>query len=143
TFHGVIVTSGISGSRTVVNSVIIAKGVFSGTGRVVEVPNLPGDPDNVSRDEFVFAGGTMELVSTTLSFELSLNPRACRFSVTVQQTSHIVGGTGRFATATGTSSTATVTARGKLARTADGSCSPDRIPLHEVDHLASSGTLSL
>ena len=34
TFDGVIVTSGVSGERVVVNSIVVAKGVFDGVGRV-------------------------------------------------------------------------------------------------------------
>jgi hypothetical protein len=41
TFKGVIVTSGVSGTRTVVSSVILAKGVFRGVGEIVEAPTLP------------------------------------------------------------------------------------------------------
>jgi hypothetical protein len=33
--------------------------VFRGVGRIVEIPNLPADPDNVSRDDLVFPSGTM------------------------------------------------------------------------------------
>jgi hypothetical protein len=135
------VTSGVSGARVVVSNVVVAKGVFSGVGRVVEIENLPGDPDDVSRDDLVFAEGSMHLVSTTLDFSFSFNPRSCIFSATLQQTGTIVGGTGRFAAATG-SSTATVTAHGRLARNSDGSCSMEQDALHEVDKIASSGTLS-
>ena len=142
TFKGVIVTSGSTGTRVVVASVVVAKGVFSGVGRVVEIENLPGDPDNVSRDDLVFADGSIHIVSTTLDSSFSVNPRSCIFSVTVQQTGTVVGGTGRFAAATG-SYTATVTARGLLPRNPDGSCSMEQTPRHEVDVLASSGTLSL
>ena len=67
TFNGVIVTSGVTGERVVVSSVVVAKGVFNGVGRIVEVLNLPGDPDTVSRDDLVFAEGGMHLVSTTLA----------------------------------------------------------------------------
>src|SRR5438552_7008546 len=76
TFNGVIVTSGVSGERVVVSSVVVAKGVFSGVGRVVEIPNLPGDPGNVSRDDLVFAEGSMHLVSTVVDFSFSVNPRS-------------------------------------------------------------------
>lgn len=141
TFKGVIVTSGASGQRVVVTSVVVAKGVFNGVGRVVEIPNLPGDSDNVSRDDLVFGVGTIHIVSTTLDASFSLNPRSCRFNVTVQQTSEVVGGSGLFAAATG-SSTATVRAQGLLARNPDRSCSFEQAPLHEVDTLASSGSLS-
>src|SRR6478609_8644244 len=106
TFKGTIVTSGVSGTRTVITSVVIAKGAFSGVGRIVEVDNLPTDPDNVSRDDLVFASGSMHLVNTTGS------------------------GTG------------TVTGRLVLARNPDGSCNFEHVPLHEVDMLQSTGTLS-
>jgi hypothetical protein len=141
TFNGVIVTSGVSGARVVVSSVVVAKGVFSGVGRLLEIENLPGDPDNVSRDDLVFADGSLHLVSTTLDASFSVNPRSCIFSLALQQTGTVVGGTGRFAAATG-SSTATVTGRGILPRNPDGSCSQEQTALHEVDMIASSGTLS-
>jgi hypothetical protein len=72
----VLVTSGLSGTRTVVSSVIVAKGVFNGVGRIVEVENLPGDPDSVLRDDLVFAGGSIHLVSTVVSASFSLNPKS-------------------------------------------------------------------
>jgi hypothetical protein len=142
TFRGAIVTSGSSGVRVVVASVVVAKGVFSGVGRVVEIENLPGDPDNVSRDDLVFADGSIHIVSTTLDSSFSVNPRSCIFSGTVQQTGIVTGGTGRFAAATG-NYTGTVTFRGLLQRNPDGSCSMEQAARHEVDILASSGTLSL
>jgi len=141
TFSGVIVTSGLSGERVVVSSVIVAKGVFSGVGRIVEIQNLPGDPANALRDELVFAEGTIQIVSFTGDVAFSLNPHSCLFTVTVQQTGEVVGGTGQFAAASGTF-TGTVTARGLAPRNPDGSCSQEQATLHEVDMLASSGTLS-
>jgi hypothetical protein len=140
-FTGAIVASDTSGERQVVTSVVVAKGVFNGVGRIVEVPNLPGDPDNVSRDDLVFAGGSLHLVSTTLDFSFSLDPRSCAITARLQQTGEIVGGTGRFAGASG-SSTATVTGRGITARNPDGSCSLEQPTLFEVDAIASQGTLS-
>ena len=46
-FRGVIVASGESGTRSVVSTLIVATGVFTGGGRIVEVANRPGDPDNL------------------------------------------------------------------------------------------------
>ena len=51
----VIATSGASGTRKVVRSAVLAKGALRGIGRVVEVANQSGGPDNVSRDDLVFA----------------------------------------------------------------------------------------
>jgi hypothetical protein len=74
TFRGVLETSGVSGDRTVISSIIVMTGVFSGTGRIVEVPNLPTDPDNVSRDDLVFAEGTFHLLTTNGDISFTLNP---------------------------------------------------------------------
>jgi hypothetical protein len=141
TFTGVIVTSGVSGERVVVNSVVVAKGVFSGVGEIVEIPNLPSEPDNVNRDDLVFAEGTLHIVNTIVDFSFSVNPNSCRFSGRVQQTNEVVGGTGLFAAASG-SFTATVTGNALLPRNPDGSCSLEQEALHEVDRVAASGTLS-
>lgn len=141
TFKGVIVASGVSGTREVVTSVVTAGGAFSGIGRIVEIQSLPDDPENVSRDDLVFAGGNMHLVSTTVGGTFSLNPRTCVFIGNLQQTGAIDGGTGRFAAVTG-SFTGTVTARGLGRRDPDGSCSQEQAPLHEVDAIAATGTLS-
>jgi hypothetical protein len=131
----------VSGTRTVITSVVIAKGAFSGTGRIIEVPNLPGDPDNVSRDDLVFAGGSMHLVGTNLDVSLSVNPRSWVATATIAQAGEIAGGTGQFANATG-SGTGTVTGPAVLARNPDGSCNFDHVPLHERDMFTSTGTLS-
>src|SRR4051794_37539693 len=64
TLHGTIVTSGVSGPRTVISSVLVAKGVFTGVGRIVELPSPPTDPANSSRDDLVFREGTLHLLST-------------------------------------------------------------------------------
>src|SRR5215472_5844493 len=143
TFKGTIVASGVSGTRTVITSVIIAKGAFSGVGRIVEVDNRPGDPDNVNRDDLVFASGTMHIVNTILGSSFSANPRSCVFTATIPQTNEIVGGTGQFTNATG-DFTATVTGKGVLARNPDGSCdfAFAHDPLHEVDMITATGTLS-
>jgi hypothetical protein len=141
TFDGVIVTSGVSGERVVVNSVVVAKGVFSGVGRIVELPSLPGDPGNVSRDDLVFPEGSMHLVSTNVDFSVSLTPNSCLAQATIKQTNEVVGGTGAFAAASG-SFTATVGGPALLARNPDGSCAFEQLPLHEEDMFAASGTLS-
>jgi hypothetical protein len=142
TFKGAIVTSGVSGTRTVISTVIVTKGVFRGVGRIVEIANLPGDPDTVSRDDLVFRQGTMHLKSTTVEVSsFSLNPDNCLFRLKVQQIGEIAGGTGKFTHAHG-SFTGMVTARGLGARNPDGSCSDTLPPLHEVDIVAGSGTLS-
>src|SRR5262249_16995867 len=101
TFTGVIVTTGTSGERTGVASAGGAGGAFDGVGKIVEVDNLPGDPDDVSRDDFVFRGGVMHLVSTTLDFSISVDPKTCLGRAKLVQTSAVVGGTGRFAAASG------------------------------------------
>ena len=141
-FSGTIVASGVSGTRTVISPVVVAKGVFSGVGRVVELPNLPTDPDTVSRDDLVFPGGTMHLISTGGDItSFSVNPHNCMIELTLQNPGEITGGTGQFATATG-SSTGTVTAEGLGASNPDGSCSFTQPAVHEVDLIAASGTLS-
>jgi len=139
TFSGTIVTSGVSGTRTVITSVIIAKGVFSGVGRIVEIPGQPGD--QVTQDNLVFPEGTMHIVGTPTGFSFSINPDSCVATVTATSNSQITGGTGQFADATG-SFTGTDTGRGVAARDPDGSCALDKPALHEVEMLTSSGTLS-
>ena len=140
TFTGTVVFAAVPGTdtRTVISSVVVAKGVFRGVGRFVEV--VPTDPADVSQDDLVFPGGTMHLVSTLgnpVSF--SLNPHNCLFSGTQQLSWDVTSGTGQFAGETG-SVTGTVSARALLARNPDGSCSSTA--LHEVDNFAESGTLS-
>jgi hypothetical protein len=141
-FRGVIVASGESGTRTVVSTVIVARGVFTGDGRVVEVANRPGDPDNVSRDNLVFGRGTMHLVTTNKSFTPSVNPQTCANTVRIRQTLRIQGGTGAFRHAAG-SFTGTLRGRGVAARNPDGTCSQQMAQLIEVAIFSMRGTLSL
>src|SRR5207247_10961977 len=98
------------------------------------------DPDEVSRDDLVFAGGTMHLLSTLVDFSASVNPHSCRFTATILQTTEVVGGTGQFA---GTSGTFDSTLRGKgaLPHNSDGSCAFDQSSLHEEDKIELVGTL--
>lgn len=140
-FSGTIVTSGISGTRTVISSVVVVKGIFNGVGRIVEVANLPGDPDTASRDILVFRTGTLSLLTTNLSADFTLNPHNCLFSGTLQQTGIFTGGTGQLAGASG-SYTSTAQGQGLLPRAPDGSCDFGQASLHEVDRVAGSGTLS-
>lgn len=140
TFKGLVVTSGATGERQVLASPIVAKGVFT-DGHLVEVDNLPGDPENVSRDDLVFRQGTFHLVSENVDVQFSLDPGTCRFTVDIQQVGTITGGTGAFTGASG-SSTGSVHATGAAARNPDGSCNLDVAPLREQDVIAGSGTLT-
>ena len=139
TLSGTIVTSGVSGTRTVITAVIRAQGVFTGVGRIVEIPGQPGDQTN--QDDLVFRQGTMHLVSTPTGGSFSIDPHSCVATVTVTSTAQITGGTGQFANASG-DFTGTDTGRGVAARNPDGSCSTTQAPLHEVEMLTSTGTLS-
>jgi hypothetical protein len=142
TLSGTIVFAAVPGTntRTVISSVVLARGVFRGVGRVVE--RVPPDPAGVSRDDLVFRSGTMHVVSTPgtlLSF--SINPHSCLFTGTQQLTWDVTGGTGQLDDATG-SFTGTVSAVALLARNPDGSCLLTQVPRLEVDKFAESGTLS-
>jgi hypothetical protein len=141
TLSGIIVFVAGPGtnSRTVVSSVVRARGVFRGVGRVVE--RVLPDPAGVSRDDLVFRSGTMHVVSTPGSLSFSVNPHSCLFTGTQQFTWGVTGGTGQFDDATG-SFTGTVSAVALLARNPDGSCSFTQFPRYEVDKFAESGTLS-
>jgi hypothetical protein len=143
TVSGRLVTSGVSGTRTTISTVAVARGVFDGVGQIVEIPSQPGDPANVSRDDLVYPVGTMHLVNTTVGVvSPSLNPHNCLFRVTLQEDPQITGGTGLFTHANGTF-TGTISPQGLLPRNPDGSCAPVGTPsLHEVDIVAFSGTLS-
>jgi hypothetical protein len=141
TVNGRLVTSGVSGTRTAISSVAVARGIFNGVGRIVEIPSQPGDPPNVSRDDLVYRVGTMHLVNTTVGVSITVNPHNCLFRATLQEDSQIAGGTGLFAHASGTF-TGTISPQGLLPRNPDGSCAADQPSLHEVDFVTFSGTLS-
>jgi hypothetical protein len=141
-FEGFLVATGMSGDRVVLASSIRADGVFKGVGRIIEVPNLPTEPDNVSRDDLVFAEGTLHLVSTFLDFQVnSFDPVSCKLSITIRQLTTFEGGTGLFAGATGTGE-GRVDGRGFAQRAPDGNCSLDLLPRHERDQVSGVGTLS-
>jgi hypothetical protein len=143
TLSGTIVFAAMPGtnSRTVISSVVRARGVFRGVARVVEL--VPPDPaTGVSQDDLVFRSGTMHVVSTPGTLlSSSVNPHSCLFTGTQQLTWDVTGGTGQFDDATG-SVTGTVSAVALLARNPDGSCSFTQFPRLEVDKFAESGTLS-
>jgi hypothetical protein len=141
-FRGVIVAPSKSGRRTVVSSLLVARGIFTAVGRIVEVPNRPGDPDSVVRDDLVFASGRIDIRSTSGRVSMSLNPQTCAFTVRAQQTVRVQGGTGRFRHASGRLA-GPVRARGVAARDADGSCSQHQAPLLDVDVLTARGRLSI
>jgi hypothetical protein len=129
------------GDRTVVSSIIVANGVFTGVGRIVEVANRPGDPDNVNRDDLVFGQGRMHIRNTNQAPEFSVDPQTCAFTARLKQTSKIQGGTSKFRHASGTFASG-VRAWGALARNPDGSCNEQADPLLEADVVFARGTLS-
>jgi hypothetical protein len=140
-FSGVLVASGESGTRTIVHSLAVFTGVLTIGGRIVEVPNRPGDPGNVSRDDLVFPTGKMHLISTSKSFVTSVNPKTCAVRVRIRQTGKIAGGTGKFRHAAGRF-VGGVDSRGVAFRKPDGTCSQQGALLLEIDIVSGRGTLS-
>ena len=78
TFRGTIITDAAGGERHIVKSVVIAHGAFNGVGTIVEVPNQPGDGEDIFRDDLVFAQGTLHLVTTNLGFAFNVIAQSCR-----------------------------------------------------------------
>jgi hypothetical protein len=141
--RGQIIAVARNGHRTVVSSIIVLRGVFNGAGKIVEVPNRAGDPDNASRDNLVFAAGTLRIISFNKGQpRISLNPQTCVARVRIKQTTRVTGGTGRFRHARGTFKSR-VRAYTALARNPDGSCNENADPLLDGDALSGHGTLSL
>jgi hypothetical protein len=93
------------------------------------------------RVDLVYPVGTMHLVSTSTLVSFTLNPDSCLFRAMTREDSHITGGTGLFAHASG-SFTGSVSPQGLLPRNPDGSCAAARPALREVDMVEFSGTLS-
>jgi len=139
---GLIVVSTATGSRQVLYSVIHMRGVFDGNGRVVEVESVPGDPDNVNRDDFVFRQGTISVKSTTLALSIDVDPQTCAVTADLTQDTTITGGTGLFTHAMGEFD-ATVHGRGVLPRASDGTCDTNAGPLREKDFVHAYGHMSL
>jgi hypothetical protein len=141
-FKGMLVTSGESGTRTVVRSLVVIGGVVDAVGRIVEKPNRPGDADNVSRDDLVFRHGRIHLLTTNGAASMSLNPQTCTFKGRSRQTVEIRGGTGIYRGVSGRFAGA-VRARLVAARAPDGSCSQELAPLLEVDALSGRGHITI
>ena len=137
TFTGTLVFTAVPGTntRTVISSVVVAKGAFRGVGRFVELSQPLG------LDDLVFPSGTLHIVGTLGDLSFSVDPHSCLFSGTQQLTWDVTGGTGQFGGASG-SVTGTVSGRALLARNPDGTCSFTQQPRHEVDKFAESGSLS-
>jgi hypothetical protein len=140
-FDGGLVVRNVSGNRIVNGSVVAATGVFNGVGRIVERPNHPGESDSVSRDDLVFAEGTIHIKNVSKKFSVVPNPKTCTLTTTITQTTTVEGGTGRFAKATGGFEGA-VNGSGVARRKADGSCDQKSLLLVEVDRVTGTGTLT-
>ncbi len=141
TFDGGLVVSGASGERRVVGSVVAARGVYTGVGRIVERPNRPADSDRISRDDLVFADGTLHILNTNRGVSVRPNRRTCTVSLRVRQTTTVDGGTGRFEGASGRFR-GIVTGFAVARRKADGSCDQQSVPLVEVDTVTATGTVT-
>ncbi|HEY2219196.1 MAG TPA: hypothetical protein VGH35_07620 [Gaiellaceae bacterium] len=140
-FDGGLVVSSASGKRMVTGSVIAMSGVFNGVGRIHERPNKPGDSAKVSRDDLVFAAGTLHIVNVDRGpGTLAVNRRTCTATFKVPKTTTVDGGTGRFAGATG-SFVGAVSGSGVARRKADGSCDQQHLPLIEIATVTGAGTL--
>jgi hypothetical protein len=125
----------------VVSTIIVAEGVFDGVGKIVEVDNRPGDPDNVTRDDLVFPQGTLHIRSTNQAPKFTLDPQTCQVPARVKQTTKIQGGTRKFRHASGTLK-ASVHGWGVAARNPDGTCNQQADFLLEADAVSARGTLS-
>jgi hypothetical protein len=140
-FDGFLVAIASNGARHIAKSQITARGVFTGFGRIVEVPNRPGDSDNSSRDDLVFPRGTMHLKSVNKSFHVQINPHTCALTVDIQQTGTVLGGTGRFARAVGHFK-GSVSGWGVADRNKSGACSTNKALVLEIDVVSATGTLT-
>jgi hypothetical protein len=73
--------------------------------------------------------------------QISIDPRSCLATITVQQVTSFEGGTGLFTGATGTG-TGAADALAMAQRGPDGSCSQDLLPAHEIDTVSGTGNLT-
>ena len=140
-FKGTLVKTAPSGTSSIVSTMIATRGVFKGLGRIAEVEDRPGDPQNVNRDDLVFPEGTIHISETNKPPKISLDRQTCVLTVRLRQTVHVQGGTRRFRHASGTLA-GLVRGWGVTARNADGTCSQNAELLVEVDEVSARGTLS-
>ena len=141
-FRGQIIAPARSGTRDVVSTIVVAKGVFRGDGKLVEVENRPGDPDNVTRDDLVFPQGTIHIRNASRGApEFTVDPQTCTVTGRVKQTTKIQGGTRMFRHASGTLS-GQVRGWSVAARNPDGSCNQQADALLEADAFSGRGTMS-
>jgi hypothetical protein len=140
-FRGQIIAPAKSGTRDVVSTIIVARGVFDGVGKIVEVDNRRGDPNNVTRDNLVFPQGTLHIRNANQTPKVSVDPQTCAVTASVKQTTRIEGGTRSFRHASGTLKS-TVRGWGVAARNPDGTCNQEADALLEAVAVAAHGTLS-
>jgi hypothetical protein len=140
-FRGQLIAINQNGSRHVVSSIAVVRGVFNGVGTIKEIDNRPGDPENVVRDDLVFKAGKMHLRTVNQAPDISVDPQTCAGKVTIKQTARVQGGTGKFRRASGRF-TSTVRGWAVLARSADGSCDMQGDALMDADLITATGTLS-
>ena len=141
-FRGQIIAPAKAGTRHVVSTIVVAKGVFRGAGKLVEVENRPGDPDNVTRDDLVFPQGTLHIRNTSRAApEFTVDPQTCAVVGRVKQTIKIQGGTRKFRHASGRLS-GRVRGWSVAARNPDGTCNLQADALLEADAFSARGTLS-
>ena len=140
-FRGQIIAPAESGTRKVVSTIIVAQGVFEGVGRIVEVDNRPGDPNNVTRDDLVFPQGTLHIRNTSRAPQFSVDPQTCAVTARIKQTTKIQGGTRKFRHASGTFK-GSVRGWGVAVRNPDGTCNQQADYLLEADAVSAHGTLS-
>ena len=139
-FTTVVVATGASGQRQVVAGTAVAQGVFNGVGSVVEEQEST-DPGAASREDLVFRAGTLHLSGVVQHSSFSFDPLTCVFGAVVTRQGTFDGGTGQFTQASGTYAQITRD-WGTLSRNLDGSCSPDRAPLHDVANSRITGSLA-
>ena len=136
-----VVTGTAANPRHVEKTGIMARGVFTGFGHLVEVPNRPTDSDDVSRDDLIFPVGKLHLKNVNKSFQVRIDRQTCVLRINISQVGTVIGGTGRFAHATGHTQ-GSVTGWAVTARDKNGACSMSKPLLLETDVVSATGTLT-